>query len=340
MSVSTVNVMKSVNGGTFQPNTYLTNLSLAAFQSEDDYAATKLFPVVPVALPSGKYFKFSAADLARDNVQMKPAFGRVQPALMGISDDGYDCRVEQLIIGVDKIGALPYTRIGAPGAADPRVGKVRAAVEQAKLHLDARFAEKFFTPSAWSNVYAGTDSSPSGKQFKKFSSDGSDPVMLVDRLMLDVRKNGRRKPNKIALGMETFIALKHNPAVLDRIKYSGQAEHPAAVNENVLAQLFGVDRVVVLASSYNKAAPGADADMSFVCDPAGMLICYAPDQPAIDEPSVGYTFAWDILGGGQYIAMSQWEGEPGTHSEYVEALMALDMKKTSDELAVYCKDCA
>ena len=79
MSVSTVNVMKSVNGGTFQPNTYLTNLSLAAFQSEDDYAATKLFPVVPVALPSGKYFKFSAADLARDNVQMKPAFGRVWP---------------------------------------------------------------------------------------------------------------------------------------------------------------------------------------------------------------------------------------------------------------------
>lgn len=108
----------------------------------------------------------------------------------------------------------------------------------------------------------------------------------------------------------------------------------------MLAQLFGVDRVVVLASSYNKAAPGADADMSFVCDPAGMLICYAPDQPAIDEPSAGYTFAWDILGGGQYIAMSQWEGEPGTHSEYVEALMALDMKKTSDELAVYCKDCA
>ena len=204
MSVSTVNVIKSVNGGTFQPNTYLTNLSLAAFQSEDDYAATKLFPVVPVALPSGKYFKFSAADLARDNVQMKPAFGRVQPALMGVSDDAYDCRVEQLIIGVDQIGALPYARVGAPGAADPRVGKVRAAVEQAKLHLDARFAEEFFTPDAWSNVYKGVDSSPSGKQFEKFSSKGSDPVMLVDRLIMDVRKNGRRKPNKIALGIETF----------------------------------------------------------------------------------------------------------------------------------------
>lgn len=339
MAISPVDITKSIVGGSFQPNTYLTNLSLAAFQSDDDYAATKLFPVVPVALPSGKYFKFDAQELARDNVRVKPAFGRVQPALMSLSDDGYDCRVEQLIIGVDQLGALPYARVGAPGAADPRVGKVRAAMEQVKLHLDAAFAEKFFTASAWSNVYAGVDSAPSAGQFVKFTSDGSDPVMLIDRLMLDVRRNGRRKPNKIALGMETFIALRHNPAILDRIKYSGQAERPAAVNENVLAQLFGVERVVVLASSYNKAVPGMDADMDFTCDPTGMLICYAPNQPAIDEPSAGYTFAWDILGGGQYIAMSQWEGEPGTHSEYVEALMALDMKKTGDDLAVYCKDC-
>ncbi|MGI6184097.1 MAG: hypothetical protein ACOYIH_08305 [Candidatus Fimadaptatus sp.] len=334
-----VEISKSIAGGTFTPNTYLTNLSLAAFQAEDDYAATKLFPIVPVALPSGKYFRFSSADLARDGVQLKPAFGRVQPSQMGLSEDTYDCRVEQLIIGIDQIGALPYSRIGAPGAADPRVGKVRAAMEQAKLHLDARFAQSFFNASAWSNVYSGVSGAPSGKQFKKFSEQDADPVMLVDKLIMDIRRNGRRKPNKIALGMETFIALKHSPAILDRVKYSGEAMRPATVNEGALAQLFGVDRVVVLASSYNSAALGEDASMEFVCDPKGMLICYAPDHPAIDEPSAGYTFAWDMLGGGQYIAMSQWEGENGTHSEYVEALMACDMKKTSDELAVYLTDC-
>ncbi len=340
MSISSTAIKKSVASGAFQPNTYLTNLSLAAFQSEDDYCATKLFPIVPVAQPSGRYFKFSLEDLARDNVHAKPAFGRVQPALMGISDDAYDCRVEQLIIGVDQLGALPYARAGAPGAADPRVGKVRAAMEQAKLHLDARFAESFFTPDAWGNVYAGVDSAPAGKQFLKFSNSSSDPIETLDSMIMEVRKNGRRKPNKIALGMESFMAIKHNPAVLDRIKYSGQAAHPATVNENVLAQLLGVDSVAVLASSYNRAGEGEDADMNFICDPTGMLICYAPENPGIDEPSAGYTFAWDILGGGQYIAMSQWEGESGTHSEYVEALMALDMKKTSDELAVYLRDCA
>lgn len=339
MSITPVEIQKSIASGAFQPNTYLTNLSLASFQSEDDFAATKLFPIVPVALPTGRYFKFTAADLARDGVQLKPAFGRAQPALMGLSDDGYNCRVEQLIIGIDQLSALPFSRVGAPGAADPRVGKVRAAMDQAKLHLDARFAESFFASGVWANEYTGVTGTVTGKQFLKFSAEGSDPVMLVDQLMLDIRRNGRRKPNKIALGMETFIALKHNPAVLDRIKYAGHSERPATVNEGALAQLFGVDSVVVLASSYNCAALGAEVDMEFVCDPKGMLICYAPDAPAIDEPSAGYTFAWDMLGGGQFIAMSQWEGEPGTHSEYVEALMACDMKKTCDELAVYCASC-
>ena len=85
MSITPVEISKSIASGAFQPNTYLTNLSLASFQSDDDFAATKLFPIVPVALPVGRYFKFTAADLARDSVQLKPAFGRAQPALMGLA---------------------------------------------------------------------------------------------------------------------------------------------------------------------------------------------------------------------------------------------------------------
>ena len=106
-----------------------------------------------------------------------------------------------------------------------------------------------------------------------------------------------------------------------------------------LAQLFGVKEVVVLASTYNKAKVGQEADMDFVCDPKGMLLLYAPDSPQIDEPSAGYTFAWDMLGGNQYIAMSQWLGENGTHSEFIEALMAYDMKKTGDDMACYFTNC-
>jgi hypothetical protein len=44
-----------------------------------------------------------------------------------------------------------------------------------------------------------------------------------------------------------------------------------------------------------------------------------------------------MLGNGQTLAMDQWEGEKGTHTEFVEGLIAYDMKKTSDDLATFMK---
>ena len=121
--------------------------------------------------------------------------------------------------------------------------------------------------------------------------------------------------------------------------YSGSSANPATVNRNVLAQLFGVDEVLVLESTYNAAAQGATADMQYVCDPTGMLLCYTTGAPAIDEPSAGYIFAWDMLGAGQHMAVTNFQGAPGTHSEFVESLCSFDMQQVSTDLAVYCKGC-
>ena len=46
-----------------------------------------------------------------------------------------------------------------------------------------------------------------------------------------------------------------------------------------------------------------------------------------------------MLGNGQHVAFDQYEGEKGTHSEFIEGLMSSDMKKTCDDLAIYFKEC-
>ena len=107
----------------------------------------------------------------------------------------------------------------------------------------------------------------------------------------------------------------------------------------VLAQLFGVEQVKVLESTYNAAGVGQDEDMQFICDTKGALLCYATPSPAIDEPSAGYIFTWDMLGNGAHVAFDQFDGEKGTHTEFVEGLMSSDMRKTADDLAMYFKDC-
>lgn len=324
----------------WKPNNYLTNMSMAYFQEEGDFVAPAIFPICPVGLSSSYYYTFSKADLARDNVQRKPAFGKVNPALMGQTDSTYKCEVDQVILGIDQIDALNYQRAKAPGVADPRRAKVRFATEQLKLHLDLIFAQNFFNANAWQNVWTGVagPGAPGANQFLKFTDDNFDPVNFFDARMAEIKQNGRRRPNRLALGMDAFNALKNHPDIIERVKYTGSTANPAIVTTTALASILQIEKVKVLESTYNAGGIGQE-DMQFVCAPDGALLCYATDNPSIDEPSAGYIFTWDMLGNGQYVALDQYEGEKGTHSEFVEGLMSTDMKKTSDDLAIYFDQC-
>nr|WP_325297149.1 hypothetical protein [uncultured Dysosmobacter sp.] len=323
----------------WKPNNYLTNMSMAYFANPADFVAPSIFPICPVPLSSSYYYKFSKGDLARDNVRRKPAYGKVQPAVMGQTDDTYKCHVDQVLVGIDQIATLDYSRSRAPGVADPRRAKVRFATEQMLLHQDVIFASSFFKAGVWGQEWEGKDESPSGNQFLKFGDANFDPVHFFDERIRDIKQSGRRKPNRLALGYDAYLALKEHPDILERVKYTGTTANPANVTPAVLAQLFGVEQVKVLESTYNAAGIGQKDDMQFICDTKGALLCYATPTPQIDEPSAGYIFTWDMLGNGAYTAFDQFEGENGTHTEFVEGLMATDMRKTADDLAIFFKDC-
>lgn len=329
-----------IQKGAFKPNLYLTNLSMAYFQDASRYVAKSIFPICPVQLSSARYYTFSKEDLLRDNVYRKPQFGKVQPAIMGQADQSYSCQVDQVIVGIDAIETLNFARTNAPGAADPRKAKAKFIAEQMNLHQDIVFAENFFKESVWGNEWTGAAAhNSSSKQFIKFNDDNCDPVSLFDELCTGVEQNTGRRPNRLALGVDAFNALKSNAGVIERVKFGGSTANPATVNERVLAELFGIDQVVVLRSVYNKAQAGLDADMDFICDPASALLAYATNTPTIDEPSAGYIFTWDMLGNGQYMPTLQYPGENGTHSDFIEGLFAADMKKTADDLGVFLKTC-
>lgn len=336
---SPAQVQKSIATGNWKPNMYLTNLSTAYFQQDSDYVANKLFPIVPVQMSTGHFYKFDKATLARDDMQRKPAYGKVQPVIFGNDEDTYSCVIDQGIIGIDLISTLNYQRAGAVGANDPRKAKVRVLTEKTKIHQDVIFGKNYFKPNVWSNEYTGVSATPTGKQFYQFDNDNSDPINLFKFLKREMHREGRRKPNKLALGVKTYDALTENPLIMERVRYGGTTANPATINTNVLAQLFEVDEVVIFQSTYNTVPIGQPAHMEYICDETGALLLYAPPYPSIDEPSAGYIFTWDMLGDGNMMPIAQWLGEPGTHSEFIEALTAYDMKKTGEDLAVYLKNC-
>lgn len=335
---NTAGIMARINKG-WKPNRYLTNMSMAYFANPADHVATSIFPICPVDFSTGFYYEFLKGDISRDNVARKPAFGKVEPAKMGHTDNTYKCNVDQVIVGIDQIGAVNYQRAGVPASIDPRRNKVRFVSEQQLLHLDLLFAQNFFVTGVWSNQFEGVAKTPSGNQFLKFTDANFDPVNFFDTRKREIKLAGRRMPNKLSLGYDAFTALKNHPDILERVKYTGSSSSPAIVNENTLAQILGFEEVKVLEATYNAAEEGQADDMRFVCESDGALLSYCPSTPAIDEPSAGYIFTWDMLGNGNWMATDQFEGEGGTHSEFIEGLMATDMKKTSDDLACYLSKC-
>ena len=334
MDVKTIEIKKAL--GTWKPSIYLSNMA-QMFYEEPTYAHRRVFPVCPVTFPSGHYYTFSKADLARDQVGIKPPYGTVAPAVFGINNDSYSCNLHQVLIGMDEIMTLPYQRANA--TVDPRRVRVRTISEQIAHHQEIDFAKKFFNNTAWTNTWTGAAATNvTNKQFKKFDNTDFDPVTFFDDRATEIRRNGRHKPNKLVLGLETYNVLKNHPYILERIKYSGTTQNPAIVNENVLAQVFGVDEVIALDATYNAAPFGAPEDMKFVCDPKGALLIFAPETPSIDTASAGYIFSW-LFNGSRYMAVETHEGAPGTHTQIMEGLIAYDMRKTSDDLGIYFANC-
>lgn len=332
--LTTNDLIVQKNLGVFEPNRYLSNLSIAFFE-EPQYAHRRVFPTVPTDLPTGYFYEFGKADLARDNLQIKPPYGAVQPAILGLDKQAYNCQTHQILLAQDKIMRLPFER---EGIFDPVRTRVKTLTEQINIHLELHFAENFFKSGIWAEEWQGAASDNAAqKKFKYFNKD-TDPTTFLEARAVDLKRNGRRRPNKLVLGVETYAALRNNKAIVERVKYSGTTVSPAVVNEQCLAQIFGVEEVIVADATYNAAKLGQAENMQYIADPKGALLLYTPDAPSIETPSAGYIFAWTISGN-DYIAVTLLEGDAVNHVDYLEGLVSYDMRKTSDALAVYLGNC-
>lgn len=332
-------IQAEITKGIFRPHTALTNMAMAYYQNASNYFAKAIFPVCPVSLSSDNYYIFDKEDLLRDNWKRKPAYGKVDPAPVSEHTETYACQVDQMTMGIDQIRQTDLNRRQGPSTMNQKMQRTRTIAEQANIHQDRLFAEKFFKKGVWGNEKAGVDStSPNSSQFIKFSNENSDPVEFIDTEKTSMHQETGRMPNRLALGVNVYNALKHHPAILERVKYGGSTVNPAYVTENVLAQLFGVERLVVLNSIMNKAAMGEDGNMGYIGDPNAFLLAYATNAPSIEEPSAGYIFSWDMLENGQLFPILNYLGVPGTHTEFIEGLMAFDMKKTADDLGKFYAD--
>lgn len=100
-------------------------MALAYYQNAANYFAKALFPTCPVSLSSDNYYEFSKEDLLRDNWSRKPAYGKVDPTVVGESMKPYVCQVDQMIMGIDQIRQTDLSRRQGPTTMQPKQQRVK-----------------------------------------------------------------------------------------------------------------------------------------------------------------------------------------------------------------------
>ncbi len=96
-------IQADIAKGAFRPHTALSNVALSYYQSDEKAFARTVFPICPVELSSDNYYVFDKEDLLRDNWHRKPAYGKVDTAVLSEHTEQYACLVDQMIMGVDRI---------------------------------------------------------------------------------------------------------------------------------------------------------------------------------------------------------------------------------------------
>ena len=102
------------------------------------------------------------------------------------------------------------------------------------------------------------------------------------------------KPNTFVVTPEVWNVLQDHPDFIARINGGATNSQPAIVTLNLMAQVLGLDRILVAEAVQNIAIEGSPEDMQFVFG-KNCLLVYAAPQAGLMTPTAGLTFEWTGL---------------------------------------------
>lgn len=312
--------------------TPLTNIAVAYIQDETAYIADKVFPIVPVQFQSDLYYIWTKADFFRNQPRKRADATESAGAGVNLTTDSYRCDVWALH---DDIGE--QARANQDPSVDLETTSTEFLMQQLLISRDYNFAATYMTGGVWGTTITGTASTSDATHTIQWSDDGSsDPFTDISNGQTVVLQNTGKKANVLAMGWAVYQALRKHPLVIDRIKYTTQAD-AVKITPALLAAAFDVEEVVVAEAVYNTANEGATAVMTFIVGKTALL-CHRPKAPGLRIPSAGYIFAWNGLDGmGMFGARSWSEPLPnrGKNTIRVECELAYGLKRVSTDLGYF-----
>jgi len=146
---------------------------------------------------------------------------------------------------------------------------------------------------------------------KKWNDPASDPVYDVDTALVAYRALNALNPEDVSMVMdwETFLRLRSNAAILDRIKFSGLDQVvKAKITKDAIAQVFGIKEVIVARAMKNTADVGQTRSLSPIWDKT-IVTLFHKATGDIQMPGLGHTIVWTADGASADGVMEEYREE-------------------------------
>lgn len=314
----------------------LTNISVAYLQNTNNFIADKVFPTIPVEKKSNLYFTYTKDDWFRDEAQRRADGTASAGGGYGLNQATYMADVYAFHKDIGD-----QTRANADNPLNPDMEATQFITQRLLLRREVQWASDYFTSGVWATTITGVadaSTNPTATEtyvwsdYATSSTYKSNPIANVEDAKVKILQNTGYEPNTLVLGYAVFQALKNHPLLVDRYKYT---QAGAIVTEDLLAQLFGVERVLVAKAVVNTANEGATGTYAFTTGKSALL-CYTTPNPGLMTPSAGYTFMWTGVSGGlgTTVGVSRFRMEE-LKSDRVEAEMAFDNKVVASDLGYF-----
>ncbi len=324
--------MAKPTAGDVHVNKPLTNISIAFIQNQSNFIATDVFPNIPVSAKSDVFFTYDRGEFNRNEMTERAPSTESAGGGYDITTDNYLARVYAFHKDIDD-----QIRANADNPINLEREATIYCTTKALIKREKLWVTNFFGTSIWTTDITGVAASPTGNQVLQWNDAASTPIEDVEAGKTVLLQSTGFEANTLVLGYEVWDKLRNHPDMVDRIKFSGGVgpDRPAVVSVAAVAQLFGLDRLVIMKSIENTAKEGLTVVNAFIGGKAALL-CHAAPSPGIMIPSAGYTFSWTgfLNAGNQGNRIKRFRMEK-LSSDRVEIEMAFDQKKISADMGYF-----
>lgn len=255
----------------YQVDQTLTSMS-KAYQN-GKLIGTMLMPRLDVPGRTGYYFvydksKFRIEDSRRTGLNEANTvdYGLVKAAFGPLAERSLQEKIEDEVIKT------------YPSEHDARVDATENVTENLDLGLEKDIADMLTSGSNITQTVAlsGTD------RWNDFAN--SDPFTDLQTGIDTIKASAMVTPNKLVLGYQVWAKLRHHPDLLGRLSVASIR----VLTPQLLADLIGVEEVLIGDALYNTADEGQSDVMSYVWG-KNALLAYVRPSPKIKSISLGYT---------------------------------------------------